>query len=58
MVGDVRMFPMKSMLINGGSYIIAIICSDCGYILSMNVKSHKSLNNPFECKMKVEVLVK
>ena len=40
-MGDTRMFPKKPMvstLLNGGSNIIAIICSDCGRILSMNVE--------------------
>jgi len=40
--GEARMFPIKSILLNilkGGSNVIAIICSDCGHILSMKVEN-------------------
>jgi len=33
-----RMYPIKSIFFIGGSDIIASICSDCGYILSMKVE--------------------
>ena len=41
-VGAAIMFPIKSMLstlLKGDSDIIAIICSDCGYTLSIKIEN-------------------
>lgn len=38
-----RMYPIDMLILRNGSEIIADICSNCGYIISMRVKDPEKI---------------